>query len=257
MKTAELSDTSERSGIQVIARAVMVLRSLQHEPEGLSLSDIAARVHLPRSTVQRIVAALANEQFLVPASERARVKIGPGLILLAASVDFETEKIAESFMRDLSRRTDETVDLSVLAGSGVVFVAQVQGTQRLAAVSAVGKHFPLHCTANGKALLSIMPGDQRERLLAGNLARFTAATLTDKKALEASMRAIQRTDLAFDLGEHSTGICAVGTAFRDLSGRAYSLSIPVPAARFDAQHVRLGKLLLGTKASLLAALGAP
>lgn len=233
----------------------MVLRSLQHEAEGLSLSDIAARVRLPRSTVQRIVAALTEERFLVPVSERARVKIGPGLVLLASGANFETAKIAESYMRDLSRRTDETVDLSVLAGSGVVFVAQVQGTQRLAAVSAVGKHLPLHCTANGKALLSIMPADRRQNLLAGKLIRFTPATIMDKSALEASMRTIQRTDLAFDLGEHSLGICAVGTAFRDLAGRAYSLSIPVPSARFESKRTRLGKMLLETKASLLGALG--
>jgi DNA-binding IclR family transcriptional regulator len=255
MKTPPPLDARDPSGIQVIARAAMVLRSLQHEPGGLSLSDIAARVRLPRSTVQRIVDALAEEQFLVPASERARVKLGPGLLLLATAADFETEKVAESFIRDLSRRTDETVDLSVLAGSGVVFVAQVQGTQRLAAVSAVGMHFPLHCTANGKALLSIMPKDRRENLLAGKLHRFTPATVTDKSALEASMRTIQRTNLAFDLGEHTPDICALGTAFRDLAGRAYSLSIPVPGARFKSQRVRLGKMLLETKASLLTALG--
>ena len=78
-------------------------------------------------------------------------------MLLGAAADVETEKLVRPFMQELSRLADETVDLSVLSGASAVFVEQVQGTQRLAAVSAVGKAFALHCTANGKALLALMP----------------------------------------------------------------------------------------------------
>jgi DNA-binding IclR family transcriptional regulator len=62
---------SERSGIQVIARAAAVLRPLRREPIGLSLGEIVERVSLPRSTVQRIVAALGREELLMSASSRA------------------------------------------------------------------------------------------------------------------------------------------------------------------------------------------
>ena len=48
-------------GIQVIARAARILRELENEHDGLSLGQIAKRVGLPRSTVQRIVGALTEE----------------------------------------------------------------------------------------------------------------------------------------------------------------------------------------------------
>jgi len=241
----------ERGGIQVIARAAAVLRSLEQEPNGLSLGDIAARVGLPRSTVQRIVAALVEEQLLMSASLKARVKLGPGLVQLAAAADVGTEKLVRPFMVELSRAADETVDLSVLKRDAAVFVEQIQGTQRLAAVSAVGKEFPLHCTANGKALLSLMAAERRERLLSGKLKRFTEATVTDRAALEELLRESEKTGLAYDLEEHSVGICAVGTAFFDSIGREYSLSIPVPATRFEAKRPLLAKLLKKAKAELL------
>jgi DNA-binding IclR family transcriptional regulator len=241
----------ERGGIQVIARAAAVLRSLEQEPNGLSLGDIAARVDLPRSTVQRIVAALVEEQLLMSASLKARVKLGPGLVQLAAAADVGTEKLVRPFMVELSRVADETVDLSVLKRDAAVFVEQIQGTQRLAAVSAVGKEFPLHCTANGKALLSLMAPERRGRLLAGRLRRFTEATVTDRAALEDVLREGEKTGLAYDLEEHSVGICAVGTAFFDSIGREYSLSIPVPATRFEAKKQLLSKLLKKAKADLL------
>jgi IclR family transcriptional regulator, acetate operon repressor len=247
----------DKGGIQVIARAAAILRSLRSEPNGLSLGEIASRVSLPRSTVQRIVAALLEEKLLMSASSTARVKLGPGLVQLAAAVDAGTEKIARPLMQELSRQADETVDLSILDGDAVVFVDQVQGTQRLAAVSAVGKRFPLHCTANGKALLALLAPERRETLLSGRLKRYTAATLTDKAALQSELREVEESGLAFDWEEHSAGICAMGVAFLDPAGRAYSISIPVPAGRFADRRQQLCKLLKKTTAEVLAALGVP
>jgi IclR family acetate operon transcriptional repressor len=243
--------TVDRSGIQVIARAATVLRCLEREPDGLSLGDIAARVDLPRSTVQRIVAALVEEQLLMSASLKARVKLGPGLVQLGAAADVGTEKIVRPFMQELSRAVDETVDLSVLRRDAAVFVEQIQGTQRLAAVSAIGKEFPLHCTANGKALLTLIAPERRERLLGGRLKKFTEATVTDRAQLDELLREGEKSGLAYDLEEHSEGICAVGTAFLDSIGREYSLSIPVPASRWPSKRQLLSKLLKKTKADLL------
>jgi DNA-binding IclR family transcriptional regulator len=246
----------ERGGIQVIARAAQVLRSLRDEPAGLSLAEIATRVSLPRSTVQRIVAALIDERLLIPASLRAGVKLGPALVELAAAVDARTERLVRPFMEAIARQTDETVDLSILDGDQVVFVEQIQGTQRLAAVSAVGKRFPVHCTANGKAILAILPAERRDALLAGRLKRYTPATITDQKLLREALGDVRASGLAFDLEEHSPGICAIGTAFLDSSGRAYSLSCPVPSGRFAARRAQIARLLKKTKAGLPAALHA-
>ena len=237
----------ERSGIQVIARAAAVLRSLETEPNGLSLRDIAKRVALPRSTVQRIVAALAEEQLLMPASPQAHVKLGPALVLLGTAADIGTEKLVRPFLQELSRVTDETVDLSILKADHVIFVDQVQGTQRLAAISAVGKAFPLHCTANGKALLARMSADSRAKALAGRLKRYTRATVTDRDVLQLELGQVAASNLAYDEEEHSDGICAVGTAFCDALGREYSVSIPVPAPRFASKRQQLSKALIKTR----------
>jgi DNA-binding IclR family transcriptional regulator len=155
--------SEERTGIQVIARAAAILRSLEREPDGLSLGEIAKRIGLPRSTVQRIVAALGRERLLMSASLQARVRLGPALVALGAAADVGTERIARPIMQELSDLADETVDLSILKAESAVFVEQIQGTQRLVAVSAVGKAFPLHCTANGKALLALLAPDRQER----------------------------------------------------------------------------------------------
>jgi DNA-binding IclR family transcriptional regulator len=132
-----------------------------------------------------------------------------------------------------------------------MFVDQVVGTLRLVAISSVGDAFPLHCTANGKALLACVEPERRRRLLAGALRRLTAATITDRGVLDRQLLEVARTQLAFDIEEHSEGICAIGTAFIDPLGRDFALSIPVPVSRFAARRDELAARLLAARDRLL------
>ena len=78
--------TNDKSQVQVIARAATILRALEDENSGLSLGQIAQRVNLARSTVQRIVSALETEKLVIAATPNGRVRLGPTILRLAASV---------------------------------------------------------------------------------------------------------------------------------------------------------------------------
>lgn len=234
--TRDTQATGDRNGIQVIARAAAVLRAIETEPTGLSLGELASRLDLARSTVQRIVGALIEEGLLISAGPRAGVTLGPALKRLAAAAIIDTERLVRPVLQELSGATGETVDLSVLRGDRAVFVDQVMGNSRLVAVSAIGEMFPLHCTANGKALLSRLPRDRTERILANGMPRFTPNTIVDRTTLELALVDIRKTGLSWDMEEHAEGICAIGTAFTDPIGRDFALSVPVPASRFAAKQ---------------------
>jgi DNA-binding IclR family transcriptional regulator len=251
------TNDSPKQSIQVITRAISVLRALEGEPEGLSLGQIAQRVGLARSTVQRIVDALRAEQFVISASPTAGVRLGPALIRLAASASVEFDHITRPIMAELSKAVGETVDLSVLKGSSAVFTDQIQGRHRLRAVSAVGDSFPLHCTANGKALLSVLPADKLERLLRSPLPRLTPNTITKFADLVKEIEISRRTGIAIDDEEHTEGISALGTGFLDPLGRAIALSIPVPTTRFKRIRQELGAHLLSARERIRGALGEP
>lgn len=246
--------SSDRQGIQVIARAASILRALENEPDGLSLNELAGRLALARSTIQRIVSALSNEQLLITAGARAGVKLGPALIRLASAANIETDKIARPIMQELSRSTGETVDLSVLQGRTAMFIDQVVGSLRLVAISSAGEAFPLHCTANGKALLACLGVDRRRELLSTKLHRLTDATVVDPVVLERQIEAFYETQLSWDLEEHSEGICAVGTAFKDPLGRNFALSVPLPVMRFAKRRDELAERLLEARESIMKAL---
>ena len=243
------------AGIQVIARAAKVLRALESRPEGLSLAEIAQEIGLARSTVQRIVAALAAEEFVTEAKPGRGVRIGAGLARIAASLGSNIEEILRPHLQALCEEVGETVDLSVLSGGSAIFIAQVPGRQRLVAVSAVGARFPLHCTANGKAILSCFSKPDAVALIEKSLAEHPDHPLAEAGRLLKEIETTRRTHLAWDIGAHTDGISAVGAAMLDVFGRPFAISIPGPSQRFASERDALSCALIACREKVKSLLG--
>jgi DNA-binding IclR family transcriptional regulator len=236
--------------VQVISRAAAILRALEEESLGLSLGQIAERVGLARSTVQRIVAALEVEKLVMAASPNGRVRLGPTILRLAASVRTDFAAFARPFIVRLSGELRETVDLSSIRKDHLVFIDQVIGPQRLRTVSAVGDSFPLYCTANGKAYLSMLDEKAVERLIGRVYEQRTPKTLTRLDALLADLKSSRKTGVAFDREEHTLGVCAAGVALYDPLDNPVAISVPVPASRFHEHEQKIAERLLATKRAM-------
>jgi DNA-binding IclR family transcriptional regulator len=236
--------------IQVIARSAQILRVLG-DFNGLSLAGIAENVGLPRSTVHRIVLALEAER-LVSSNGPGQYRLGPEIAHLAEASKLDSIRDLHPYLVRLSRELNETVDLSVRTGNTATFVDQIVALRRLRAVSALGRSFPLHCTANGKALLAALPEELSAALLSGPLEPATAKTIVDKTALLKNLAEVRRTGFAFDREEHTVGICAVGASVEIGDGETFAISIPLPAGRFYGQEERLSQSLSRTLAEIKA-----
>jgi DNA-binding IclR family transcriptional regulator len=240
----------DKSQVQVIARAGAILRALENESNGLSLGQIAQRVNLARSTVQRIVAALETERLVIAASPTGRVRLGPTILRLAASVRTDFVSLARPFLVRLSEELEETVDLATVKRDHLVFIDQVIGPQRLRTVSAVGENFPLYCTANGKAYLAELDDEEVDALIGRRFAVRTPNTLKSLPELLADLKTVRKTGVAFDREEHTLGISAAGVALRDLLGNYVAISVPVPTQRFETRHGVIANRLLATKRAI-------
>ena len=242
-------DSKTRDGIQVIARAAAVLRALKDCQTGLSLGQIAERVGLPRSTVQRIVAALIDERLLM-ATRAAGVRLGPELQSLAEAARYNTVELCHPHLTALMATTGETVDLSVLRSGQMVFVDQVQGSHRLRAVSSVGEHFPLTSTANGRAALSTLPDDQVLSLAQSEWGEAKG----NLPLLQMRLALVRKLGFAEDNDDHTEGISAIGVAFRDLAGETFAISVPIPTSRFADQRAQVIAAVMKVKAEVTEAL---
>ncbi|PWQ93522.1 IclR family transcriptional regulator [Leucothrix arctica] len=226
-----------RSGIQVIARAAAVLRELKGNTSGMSIGQIAERLELPRSTVQRIVGALKEERLVIASSSSGGLRLGPELHALAGAARYDIVELCKPHLSDLVAKTGETADLSVLRDNKMIFLDQVQGSHRLRTVSVVGSTFPLTTTANGIACLSMLDDEQVSKLVHTEWDK--EGINGDFEALLARVSRARDNGLSYDREYHSRGVSAIGFAFRDSLNEVYSISVPVPSSRFDEleEHV--------------------
>ena len=256
MPTSKKTISKSGTGIQVIARAASILRALENESDGLSPRQIAERVNLPRSTVQRIVNALTDEYLLIAASATSRVKLGPAILRMAANTNFDFVRHVRAHLEALAKRTGETVDLSQWQGKKMVFLDQIAGKKRLNAISGVGESFPVHSTAHGKAALALLSNKEIEKLCGNGLIKSTQKTITTLPELIKVVEKSRKTHISLDDEEHTEGVCALGTAFRDPLGRIFAVSVPVPSIRFQSSKKSISQALLDLRRAVLDSLNA-
>lgn len=254
---APRATSRDKAGVQVIARAAAILRRIAENPAGLSLGDIARDLGLAKSTVQRIVGALASEQLLIPPSARSGARIGAGIVKLAAAADFDVVRSLRPHVKWLAEETGETVDVSILDGGSAVFVDQVPGRHRLRAVSAVGERFPLTNTAPGIMLLALSDPKTATQCLTRSQVEHPEAAIDDLEAFWAIVANARRQGYAIDEERHSEGICAIGIGLLDPLGRPVAISIPMPASRFQRARVSVLKDIVSLRDTLAGAFTRP
>lgn len=233
-----------QAGIQVLGRAIDILRLLHGHPAGLSQSEIGEHLDLARSTVSRLLIALESQGMVASTGPRGRYRLGPEIARLAGSARRNAWVDLHPLLVEFSHQVGETVDLSILERDRAVFVDQVIADNRLRAVSAVGESFPLHACANGKALLAALDEPDRTRLIGGRLERYTDRTITTTASLRREIAEVLEQGVAFDREELTDGVCAIGASVGAVDGELLAISIPVPAQRFAEREADLRLALI-------------
>lgn len=245
--------SADAGGKQVVARAASVLEALEGQTSGLSLGEIAKATGLPKSTVQRLVAALQAQGFVVVG--QAGVRLGPMITRLAASIHTDIVGIAAPFIEAAARRTRETVDLSVFRGAHALSVFQHSSDRELRVVSPIGTAFPVHSTAHGKAALATLSDADIRGLLIGKLDARTEHTITEIDRLLIDIASVRSNGISFDREEHEDGVCGIGAALKIKTNEQLAISIAVPTIRFERNLGELRATLLKCKAEIESQFG--
>lgn len=205
------------SRVQSIERAFSVLGALSDGPVGVT--DLAARVGLPKSTAARMLASLEREGAVEQVPGETRYQLGPRMTTLAAGRQ-ETRglvAIAHPTLAELAAETGEAAGLSVPDGRTVHYVDQVDSPNPVQVRDWTGSRIPMHAVSSGQVFLAHLGPPALARFLAQPLDAFTAATVTDAGTLIERLRDVRRDGHAWVREEFAEGIASVaaGIAGRD------------------------------------------
>ncbi|GAA1735128.1 IclR family transcriptional regulator [Brachybacterium phenoliresistens] len=195
--------------IQSIDRAARILNLLRASRR-MGISELAAALELPPSTVHGIVKSLQEHRFVAQEPGGSRYVLGPALLRLS-SVYLDTVEVRSRAIRrmhDLARATGLATRLGVELFGDVIVIHHDRRPDGSEQMPETGITIPSHASALGKILLAYDDAHADE-VLASPLTALTADTVTDPTALRRQFEEVRRSACAEEVEEAVIGECAL------------------------------------------------
>lgn len=225
------------SAVPAVDRADAILRLLASSNEPLRPADLAQRTGLAKSTLYLLLASLEQRRWIE--KKGGGYVVGIGLYVLGcAYVHYDgLQNTFRTAAADFVNRHNEVVQLAVLQGSNVVYLAREDAHRPVRLVSDIGTRLPAHACALGKALLAQFNDEEVRQLLPDKLVAITDRTITRHDALLTELASVRKTGLALDLEEVATGLnCFAVYAGQTPMGRRIAVSTSIPTDRLDKKR---------------------
>ncbi|GAB3593154.1 helix-turn-helix domain-containing protein [Angustibacter peucedani] len=143
---------------QTLDRGLQLLLLLSEDDNGCTVTELAGALGVARPVVYRLLTTL-EQRHLATRGRDGRVRLGLGVLALAARVQPLLREVATPLLRQLADEVGATAHLSVADGDEAlaVVVVEPQWTQFHVAYR-VGSRHPLERGAAGRAILALRAG---------------------------------------------------------------------------------------------------
>lgn len=223
-----------------LSRATVILDALADMARPASLTDLATRTRLPRSTVHRVIQDLERDFYVVRAAGGPGYVLGPGAVKFGLNLHLRLLAANRQQLAYVAREVREHVALAVFSGREVVVIDEVGTPASLSHIPTnVGNSADLHATATGRALLAHIPQDLVPQLLPVDLKPFTHHTIVDRMQLAAQLDIERRSAVAVTVEEHDVGVGAIATAMTGPTGVHQAYTVVLPVSRLHAKGHRI------------------
>jgi DNA-binding IclR family transcriptional regulator len=233
-----------------VTRAIGVLDTLSQWPRPLALSELAALLKLPKSSVHGLCSSLLAGR-LIERLEDGTYSLGLHIVDLA-NARLGQNDLAQEFVRFWSRHPEFTKEAAIMServGTDVVYLACRNSSRPLGVTFKVGMRLPAAATATGKAILSTLGEEEIDRLYAGKEAiePLTSRSVKTLSALKRQLKEVRRNGYSIDNGETREGMCSFGAPVLARSGKVAVAGVALSFFRADLNDRRTKQAVTSIK----------
>lgn len=255
--TRKALPAKSRYSVPNLERALEILELLPEHPDGLSQSELAARLHCAKTSVFRITATLLEWGYLERKEDQRSLALSRKLLAMGTRALHEKDLVGTAIdvMRELRDGLKETVLIGTLASGEFIVLEQVLGSHPFKFSVDAGARLPLHTAAPAKALIAHLPEPEREALIAQiDFVRFNSATITNAARFRKELNAVRERGYATDRGEQLSGIhCVAVPVFGRHGYPVASVWTTGPADRIRASDLHSVGELLASRVKVVSA----
>jgi IclR family pca regulon transcriptional regulator len=210
---------SNREFVGSLAKGLNVIRVFGKDSPTMSVSEVARSTGITRAGARRLLLTLHSLGYL--RTDGRRFSLAPKTLELGYS--FLSSRgwlsIASPLLENLKTTLTESVSVTMLEDTDVVYIARFPADRVLTVSMDVGSRRPAYCTAMGRVLLGELPElEVRAILDRSQLVAHTPRTVVDKAALMEEFRKARRQGHAIVDQELEDGLVAASVPLRDCHG---------------------------------------
>lgn len=225
--------------ISGLGRGLQVIESFDDDHPRQSVTEVAQRTGIPRTAARRHLLSLCH--FGYAATDGKWFWLTPRVLRLGQSYlgAARLPRLVQPFIQRVSMQCGETVNVSVLDGHEVVYVARSNPPRHVSIGYQVGVRVAAHVVTPGVVMLAQLSSTALARWIAAHdFVSYTSATVTDVAGFRQQIEEARALDYWTTVGQLDAGLRGIAVALKDRRGRCVgAVSMTVQTHIHDEQQV--------------------
>jgi len=232
----------DKNYVGSIAKGMNIFSFIANSNRASGITHIAKALNLSIGAVQRGTHTLQKMGYLRK-DEGAQGYIlgnkawGLGLAIVK---NIDLKQIAHPYLKELSAKINETVNLAILDGTEIVYVDRIKTEQIININLSIGSRLPVYCTSMGKSLLAFLSEVECLNVLETiEMNPITKNTITDKATLMEELYKVRKQGFSVNNKELDIGLRSVAAPVRGEAGKVIAaVNIAVPSSRITLEELK-------------------
>jgi len=227
--------------VGTLEKGMQILRVFDRERSVMGLSEIVEASGLDKSSVQRFTFTLHALGYLRKDDSTRKYRLSPRVLELGFAY-LQTDGLVEyatPHMYEANRRSGETVNVTELFDTEVVYVARAPGRHVISVDIFLGMRIPAHACAPGRVILAFMEEIDAAAIIdRSELRKFTPKTIASRAGLLRELAQVRSQGYAIAEEQCYLGeISVAAPIFNGSRKPVAALNISVPGSRWSVKQI--------------------